>query len=67
MSESTLKERFVKAINEGKLGIADDYGILVTQREFRAYFSDIKTKYKSTFLPAGIIESGRTELTHLSC
>jgi len=52
MSNQTLKERFVKAINAG------------TREDFTEYFSDIKTQYKTSFLTGAVIESGRINASH---
>ncbi|HED34751.1 MAG TPA: hypothetical protein ENJ08_11145 [Gammaproteobacteria bacterium] len=61
MSNQTLKERFIEAINEGELGLMDDYGVLITREAFAEYFSDIKTQYKTSFLTGAVIESGRID------
>jgi len=64
MGKQTLKERFVHAVNEGELGLMDDYGVLVTREAFAEHFSDIKSQYKTSFLTASVIEPGRTLATH---
>ncbi|VAW60969.1 hypothetical protein MNBD_GAMMA10-487 [hydrothermal vent metagenome] len=64
MGEQTLKERFVKAINTGELGLIDDYGVYVTRESFTEHFSDIKSQYKTSFLTGAVIEHGRTLASH---
>ncbi|VAW57907.1 hypothetical protein MNBD_GAMMA11-751 [hydrothermal vent metagenome] len=64
MGNQTLKERFVQAINEGELGLIDDYGVYVTRESFTEYFSDIKIQYKTSFLTSSVIEPGRTLASH---
>ena len=59
-----LKKRFLDAVNCGELGTIDDYGVVVTVREFKLYFRDIKTDYIGSFLPAASIEEGQTTATH---
>jgi len=61
---TTLKQRFFDAIIKGELGSVEDRGVIVTIKEFSAYFSDIKTQYVSSFLPAAVIETGQTSVTH---
>ncbi|VAW69069.1 hypothetical protein MNBD_GAMMA10-545 [hydrothermal vent metagenome] len=59
-----LKDRFLNAIIAGDLGKRDEYGdIVVELSEVREYFSDIKTSYVGSFLPASTVEAGRTEAT----
>jgi hypothetical protein len=59
-----LKQRFIDAVNCGKLGTLDEFGVVVTVKEFKIYFSDIKTDYTRSFLPAATIEQGQTSTTH---
>jgi len=59
----TLKQRFIAAINAGELGILDDYGVLVTQKAFSMYFSDVKTQYIYSFLSAATIDKSRPDAT----
>jgi len=63
-SKEPLKKRFLDAVNCGELGTIDDYGVIVTVREFKNYFRDIKTDYTGSFLPAASIEEGQTSATH---
>ncbi|VAW70443.1 hypothetical protein MNBD_GAMMA09-2136 [hydrothermal vent metagenome] len=60
----TLKKRFLKAVNNGELGVLDKRGYIVTIEEFKHCFSDITTQYISSFLPEATIEKGRTEATN---
>ena len=64
-TRETLKKRFLDAVNCGELGTIDDYGVVVTVREFKLYFRDIKTDYIGSFLPAASIEEGQTTATHM--
>ncbi len=59
----TIKKRFIDAINRGELGTPDSFGVLVTQKEFLAYFPDITSQYRTAFLPGATIEKGRTRAT----
>ena len=61
-----LKERFIKAIINGELGRVENSGVIVTLKEFKAYFSEIKTQYVSSFLPAATFEPGQHSITHTS-
>ena len=63
-SNQQLKHRFLDAIIAGKLGKLTDRGYTVSLKEFRMYFSDIKTQYSSSFLPAAVIETGQLSMTH---
>lgn len=58
-----LKDRFIDAIKAGQLGVIDDQGVVFTLKEFKLVFSDIKTDYINSFLPAATIEPGRKTLT----
>lgn len=60
----TLKHRFLEAIVQGKLGRVEDGGIIITLKEFKAYFKDIKSQYVTSFLPASTIEIGQQSHTH---
>ncbi|MFK5915472.1 MAG: hypothetical protein QM484_13960, partial [Woeseiaceae bacterium] len=42
----------------------EDRGVIVTLKEFRDYFSDIKTQYSMSFLPAATIEPGQVSISH---
>jgi len=59
-----LKERFLNAIISGELGRTDDEGVIVETGEFKKYFSDIKSDYVNSFLPAVTIEKGRCSISH---
>jgi len=60
----TLKDRFIEAVKNGELGTMDDQGTMITLQEFRDYFSDIKTQYILSFLPAATIEPGQRTMSH---
>jgi len=59
-----LKQRFLEAVVKGELGSIEDRGVVVTLKEFKEYFSDVKTDYINSFLPASTIEPGRVEMTN---
>lgn len=59
-----LKDRFLEAILKGELGCVEQGQTIVTLREFRAYFSDIKTQYVLSFLPAATFQPGQHSLSH---
>jgi len=61
---NNLRHRFLSAIERGELGHVESRGIIITTKEFRFYFSDIKTQYTVSFLPAATIEPGRTHMTY---
>ena len=58
-----LKQRFLEAVVKGELGSIEDRGVVVTLKGFKKYFSDVKTDYINSFLPASTIEPGRVEMT----
>jgi len=60
----TLKQRFLDAVIKGDLGSADERGVVVTLEQFKLYFSDVKTDYINSFLPASTIEPGRVTASH---
>ncbi len=62
--EMTLKNRFLEAVSSGDLGQVDDYGVVVSLKEFKTYFSDVKSDYVNSFLPAAVIEIGQRSATH---
>ena len=62
--ERLLKERFLEAVAKGELGTPECDGIVVTLKEFKAYFSDIKSDYINSFLPAATFEPGQSTVTH---
>lgn len=60
----TLKLRFLEAVSKGELGEVDDFGVVVSLREFKTYFSDVTSDYINSFLPAAVIETGQYTATH---
>ena len=60
----TLKHRFLDAVINGSLGQSDDFGIIVSLKQFKSYFSDVKSDYINSFLPAAVIEIGQYSITH---
>lgn len=60
----TLKLRFLDAVSKGELGEVDDFGVVVSLREFKVYFSDVTSDYINSFLPAAVIETGQYTATH---
>jgi hypothetical protein len=60
----TLKQRFFDAIMSGELGSVEDRGVIVTLKELKNHFKDIKTRYITSFLPAAVIEPGQHSVTH---
>jgi len=63
-NDQKLKDRFIEAIKNGELGTQTPEGTIVTLKEFKRYFSEIKTQYVSSFLPAATIEPGMHTMTH---
>ena len=63
-NDNSLRSRFINAITSGNLGRVDEQGITFTLKEFKLYFSEIKTDYINSFLPASTIETGRMEMSH---
>jgi len=62
-AKRTLKTRFLDAVRKGKLGSTSELGVVVTLKEFRAFFEDITSNYVNSFLPAATIEPGRMQMT----
>ena len=60
----TLKERFLDAVSNGYLGEVDDFGVVVSLKQFKTYFKDVKSDYINSFLPAAVIEIGQQSTTH---
>jgi len=60
----TLKNRFLEAVSIGDLGEVDDFGVVVSLKQFKTYFSDVKSDYINSFLPAAVIETGQHSTTH---
>jgi len=63
-NDNSLRSRFINAIDSGALGRVDESGTIFTLKEFKLYFSEIKTDYINSFLPASTIEMGRVDMTH---
>ena len=60
----TLKNRFMEAVASGELGEVDDFGVIVSLKQFKHYFSDVTSDYINSFLPAAVIETGQYSTTH---
>lgn len=60
----TLKIRFLEAVSSGELGEVDDSGVIVSLKQFKSYFEDVKSDYVNSFLPAAVIEAGQKSATH---
>ncbi len=60
----TLKNRFLEAVSSGELGEVDDFGVVVSLKQFKSYFTDVKSDYINSFLPAAVIETGQYSATH---
>ncbi len=60
----TLKNRFLEAVSSGELGEVDDFGVVVSLKQFKHYFDDVKSDYINSFLPAAVIETGQYSTTH---
>lgn len=54
----------MEAISSGELGEVDDFGVVVSLKEFKSYFRDVKSDYINSFLPAAVIETGQYSTTH---
>ena len=63
-SENNLKDRFFRAVVLGELGKLENSGIVVTLKAFKRYFSDIKTQYVNSFMPAATFEPGQFTPSH---
>jgi len=63
-NDNSLRSRFINAIASGALGRVDESGTIFTLKEFKQCFSEIKTDYINSFLPASTIEVGRVDMTH---
>ena len=59
----TLKIRFLEAVSSGELGEVDDSGVIVSLKQFKSYFEDVKSDYVNSFLPAAVIEAGQKSAT----
>jgi len=59
-----LKDRFLEAVARGELGVVENRGTVVSLKEFKAYFSDIKTDYINSFLPAATLQPGQLSASH---
>jgi len=58
-----LKDQLVEAIVSGVLSAIEEREIVFTLKKFKVVFSDIKTDYINSFLPAATIEPGRETMT----
>jgi len=59
-----LKDRFLEAVAKGELGSVENSGTVVTLKEFKMHFSDIKTDYINSFLPAATLQPGQSSASH---
>lgn len=59
-----LKDRFLMAVVNGELGRQENSGVVVSLKEFKAHFNDIKSDYINSFLPAATIEPGQRSVTN---
>ena len=60
----SLKDRFLEAVIRGDLGTIEEQGVVISLKEFKAYFSDVKSQYVFSFLPAATLEPGQVSLSH---
>jgi len=51
-------------VSNGNLGQKDDFGAIVSLKEFKSYFKDVRSDYINSFLPAAVIEVGQRTATH---
>ncbi|MCW8935534.1 MAG: hypothetical protein OQK98_12485 [Gammaproteobacteria bacterium] len=58
-----LKDRFLLAVVNGEIGRVENSGVIVSLKEFKARFKDIKSDYINSFLPAATIEPGQLSVT----
>ena len=58
-----LKDRFLTAVANAEIGRVENAGVIVTLKEFKAHFNDIKSDYINSFLPAATIETGQHSVT----
>ncbi|MCW8935173.1 MAG: hypothetical protein OQK98_10650 [Gammaproteobacteria bacterium] len=63
-SELPLKDRFLLAVVNGDIGRVENSGVIVSLKEFKAYFNDITSDYINSFLPAATIEPGQRSVTN---
>ncbi len=54
----------MEAISSGELGEVDDFGVVVSLKEFKSHFRDVKSDYINSFLPAAVIEIGQHSASH---
>jgi len=64
IKQPSLKQRFLFAVVKGELGSVENSGVVVSLKAFKAYFSDIKTDYVNSFLPAATFEPGQSTVSH---
>lgn len=63
--EKKLKHHFLDAVIDGRLGKQTEYGVVVTTKEFTAYFTkQNKEDYLRSYLPSVAIECGRHMMQH---
>ena len=64
LNNRPLKDRFLTAVVNGKIGRIENAGVIVSLKEFKAHFTDIKSDYINSFLPAATIEPGQRSVSH---
>ena len=52
------------AVVKGEIGRIENSGVVVSLKEFKAHFTDIKSDYINSFLPAATIEPGQRSVSH---
>jgi len=62
--DKTVRQRLLTGVLQGRLGTAGSGGVIVTTEQFRHYFSELNTLYRTSFLPAAVIEAGRCGISH---
>jgi len=55
-NQSTLRQRFLAAVRRGELGSQGEYGVELTIKEFKAFFSDINRNYPESFLTTAALD-----------
>ena len=64
-NEEKLKDRFIQAIKSGEFSTQTPEGTIVTLKDFKQHFSEIKTQYVTSFLPAATLEPGMVTISHV--
>jgi len=54
----------MEAVSSGELGEVDDFGVVISLKQFKEFFKDVKSDYINSFLPAAVIEIGQHSMTH---